>query len=109
MGKVPFGPSKPSRVPEPPATRIDADLARGQRVGPDLRGAAPGHALAVGLRQPDRPRSAGRASGSAAAAGFAVEPARRSGRSSWSKSIEAISAASRARWASVKSPHHRSR
>ena len=53
MGKVPLGPSKPSRVPEPPATRIDADLAGRQRVGPDLHGTATSHALAVGLRQPD--------------------------------------------------------
>ena len=30
-----------------------ADLAGGQRLGPDLGGPAPGHALAVGLRQPD--------------------------------------------------------
>ena len=108
IGKVPLGPSYPSRVPDPPATRIDPDLAGGQGVGPDLDGPAPGHALAVGLRQPDHldrpdpvgldlPRRPRRA------------PAPRSGR----RAARSRSRRSRPRAApaacSVSSSHHRSR
>ena len=57
MGKVPLGPSKPSRVPAPPATRT-TPTSPAASPGADLGGPPPGHTLAVGLGQPhhlDRP------------------------------------------------------
>ena len=94
IGKVPFGPSKPSRVPDPPATRMTPTSPAGQGAGPDLGRPPPGHPLAVGLRQPDhldrpdllrsrRPRPVSPCTSSAIR------------RSSCSKSIAAISRCSR--------------
>ena len=65
----------------------DADLARGQRIGPDSAGAPPDHPLAVGLRQPDDLDRLDPVRVPAAADRDRSAPTRRSSRSSCSKSI----------------------
>ncbi len=49
MGKVPLGPSKSQSRARTAGHDDDANLTRGQRVGPDAGGAALRDALAIGL------------------------------------------------------------
>ena len=72
-----------------------ADLARRQRVGADLGGVPPRHPLAVGLRQPRSPRSAGPARRPRPRPARRA-PARRSTDRAARRSIAAISPRSRA-------------
>ena len=62
-GKGPLGPFESQASARTAGDEDDADLAGGEGVGPDPAGPAPGHALAVGLRQADdvdRPNPLGR-------------------------------------------------